>query len=380
MLFVIVGVAWTIRAGIRRSTPDNLGPELLGGLLVSWVAITLIRHKDVRFMLPALVYLAVLGTGWIATARPRVRVAATAAVGVTLVVDFLAVSIGIGHAVRIALPGAPANSGLYTRQITLYSPDGYIRGGPESEGDILGLMRGLKRAGVRTITFEAASTDVSDFTTYGLTVRAIQAGLRPTARYDLQALGPHDGFMLRRVPQPGDPAPCQRLRDGSGVYVELGNPVKPFQTYTFVCPGRRPEVYTRPGPLPASITHVVAGEPRQVLLKMMRALRRHGVRLVEFNPASVNAQYFDPAALTRLAESVGLARPSTYQPSKLGPRDAFLLLHVPDRSVPPPCGTFPDGNGLYAVLGSPLIPLSDYRFYCPWRRPSLALARPSGSR
>jgi hypothetical protein len=74
----------------------------------------------------------VLATGWIVLARPRERLAATAVLGVVLAVNFLGVSIGIGHPVRIALPGATAYSGIFTRQVTLYSPEGYIRGGPST--------------------------------------------------------------------------------------------------------------------------------------------------------------------------------------------------------------------------------------------------------
>ncbi len=248
LAFLLAGVVFTIRDCIRRWTPENLGPELLGGAFISWLGITLIRHKDVRFTLPVLIYVAVLATGWIVLARPRMRLAATAVLGLVLAANFLGISVGIGHAVRIALPGSSADSAVLARQVTLYSSEGYIRGGPEHDGDILALMRELKRAGIQTITFDAGSTDVSDFTTYGLQVRAIQAGLTPTAVYDPSALGPRDAFMLRHVPQPGDPPPCQRLRDGSGVYVELGDAFKPFELYTLICPKHHPEIYRRTRP------------------------------------------------------------------------------------------------------------------------------------
>ncbi len=150
LLFLLVGVIATIRDCVRRWTPENLGPELLGGAFVSWLGVTLIRHKDVRFTLPALIYVAVLATAWIVLARPRLRLTAMALLGAILAADFLGVAIGIGSTVRIALPGAPASSGLYTRQVTLYSPEGYIRGGPEHDGNILQLMRQLKRAGIQT--------------------------------------------------------------------------------------------------------------------------------------------------------------------------------------------------------------------------------------
>jgi hypothetical protein len=170
----------------------------------------------VRFTLPALVYVAVLATGWIVVARPYIRFAATTALGLVLAAEFFGISFGFGHTVQITLPSASANASGLTRRITLYSPDGYIRGGPEHDGDLLALMRGLKRAGIRSITFDAGSTNVSGFTTYGLQVRAIQAGITPTTTYDPSGLGPRDAFMLRHITRTwrrsGLPETQRRLR------------------------------------------------------------------------------------------------------------------------------------------------------------------------
>jgi hypothetical protein len=232
---------------------------------------------------------------------------------------------------------------------------------------------------VKTITVDAGSADVDYFTASGLQVMAIEAGLTPTEVYAPGSLGPHDAFILRHVPVPGDPQPCQRLTDGTGVYVELGDAFKPFQEYTFICPGRHPDIYRRTAPLPISITHVITGQPRSVFMRMFAALRRHGITTVEFNPTSAAAApYFDLIGLTTLAEQAGLARPATYDPAALGPKAAFLLLIRPGGGLPPPCGTFTDGLGLYAVLGSPVIPASDYRYYCPWRSRELVPAKPAG--
>jgi hypothetical protein len=367
LAFLLVGVVFTIRDCIRHWTPENLGPELLGGLLISLLGIVLIRHKDVRFTLPALIYVAVLATVWIALVRPRTRLIATTVLGLILAVNFLGVSIGIGHPVRIALPGASAYSGIYTRQITLYSPEGYIRGGPEHDGEILALMRELRRAGVRTITFDAGSTDVSDFTTYGLQVRAIQAGLTPTPVYDPSAIGPHDAFMLRHVPQPGDPPPCQRLRDGSGVYVELGDALKPFEMYTLICPKHHPEIYRRTTPLSfeteVQLHPEITGPSRTMLLNVLLALHRNGVQALQFDHASADELFFQPTGLERLAELAQLPVPPTLTPQQLTPSDAFLLRRAITRGGPPACGRFPDGTGLYVVLGNPTAAHPHY--YCP---------------
>ncbi len=367
LLFLLVGATATARDCVRRWTPENLGPELLAGGFVSWLGVTLIRHKDVRFTLPALIYVAVLATGWIVLARPRLRIAATAILGVVLIADFLGVATGVGQTVRIALPGAPAASGLYTRQVTLYSPDGYIRGGPEHDGDILQLMRELKRASIQTITFDAGSTDVTDFTTYGLQVRAIQAGLPPTAVYDPAALGPHDAFMLRHFPGPGDPPPCQRLRDGSGVYVALGDAFKPFEEYTFICPSRHPEIYRRTAPLSMEteiqLHPEIEGVSRAMLLSTLLALHREGVQALEFERASADTLFFQPGGLERLAEVAQLPVPAGLTPQQLTSSDAYLLRKPITSDGPKPCGRFPDGSGLFVVLGNPTV--AHPRYKCP---------------
>jgi hypothetical protein len=333
---------------------------------------TYITLKDPRYTLPALVYFAVLGTGWIATARPRARRWLTVAVVAIATINFVAVSFGVGGTVSFALPGAPspAVSLVEARTVTLFSPNGWLRGGPVKDGDLLGLFRGLKRDGVKTVVFDGGSAIVPDFNNVGLTVLAQAAGLSVPPIENFGAMGPSDAFMLRRFPQPGDPPPCQRLNDGSGVYVSLGNPLRePFDTTTFICPGRVPLAYRRTVPLPEVLTHNITGKPRAQLLAVMRAMRRQGIRTVQFDAVSSFSTFTDTIGLERLAAIAGLSVPPTYDLQTLGPRQAFMLRHFPVSGDPPPCERFADGSGLYIVLGNPVIPFNAYRFYCPLRSP-----------
>jgi 4-amino-4-deoxy-L-arabinose transferase-like glycosyltransferase len=381
LILFLLGVALAIR-GLARRRPASLTPELLGGALVAWLGMTVLTHKDPRYTLPGLVYAAVLATGWIVTAPPWVRRSASVGLLAVVAANFAGVAFGVGHVVRVALPGARDTSPLAARYLTLYSPDGWLRGAPRHDGDVLALMRGLRRAGVSVVYWDGGSTNAADFNQSGLSVMAVEVGLRLPVPLDPAALGPHDAFLLRRAPQPGDPPPCQRLLDGSGVYVELGNPLKPFDLYKFICPTRSPAIYARTTPLPAAEAALgvqrIRGAPRTLLLSVMRALRRQGVRLVEFDAGSVNVPFFAPIGLRRLAVASGLGVPATYAPQALGPRDAFMLRHAASRVDPPPCGRFPDGTGLYIVLGNPVIPFTAYRLYCPLRTPRFYAARPSG--
>lgn len=243
----LVGTIAAIRSCVRHWGPENLYPEVLGGAFVAWLGMTWLTHKDPRYEISALVYVAVLGTAWIATAGPRLRPWLVGVLLATVAASFASVAFGwggAGYQVQVALPGAYPNP-LGARYVTLYSTSGWLRGAPENnDGNVLALMRGLRRDGVRAVSF--CCVNPIDFNLAGLPVFAIEAGLadKGTSTADLATLGPKDVFLLAHGPVPGDPPPCQKLSDGTGIYAELGNPlIKTFSQYTFICPGRHPEIY-----------------------------------------------------------------------------------------------------------------------------------------
>jgi 4-amino-4-deoxy-L-arabinose transferase-like glycosyltransferase len=244
LLLFLVGTGAAIRSCIRRWTPENLYPELLGGAFVAWAGMTWLTHKDPRYDLPALVYIAVLGTAWIPSVRPHLRRWLTAALLAVAAASFASVAFGLGgsaYSSRIALPGAYAKSPIGERYITLYATTGWLRGVPENnDGNVPALLGGLRRDGITAVTFCCANP--IDFNVIGLSVMTTEAGLANPV--NPAALGPKGVFLAAHTPVPGDPPPCQRLRDGTGIYAELGNPIgKPFSQYTFICPGRKPEIY-----------------------------------------------------------------------------------------------------------------------------------------
>lgn len=227
----------------RGRRTAGLYPELLGGLFVAWAGMTWLTHKDPRYDLSALVYFAVLGTAWIVRLRPRLRTAVTAVLLAAVAANVAGVVFGVGpknYVMRVALPGAYAKSPL-ERHLTFYSTFGWLRGAPESDdGNVLALMKGLHRDGVQAITF--CCVNPIDFNVIGLAVMTVEAKVANPA--NLAALRPQDVFLAAHAPAPGDPPPCQRLSDGTGIYAELGPPVgKPFSQYRLLCPGRHPEVY-----------------------------------------------------------------------------------------------------------------------------------------
>jgi hypothetical protein len=243
---VIVGTALAL-VGVLRCWPwhwpsRDLRPELLAGAFVSYLGVTLITHKDPRYSLPALVYFAALGTGWIAALRRPWRPVALGLFGLAVAANVVGVSARGSGAIRIALPGASANDTLH-RHITFYTTGGWLRGAPEHDGDALGLLRGLRRDGITSVAFDPVTSGEIDWNESGLTVRAFQAGVLPTPTSLPVAGGRHYAFVFRRPPTPGDPPPCQRLNDGTDVFVAVGNATLPFQRMTLICPGRTPAFY-----------------------------------------------------------------------------------------------------------------------------------------
>jgi hypothetical protein len=216
----LVGVVIAARRCRRPLRPDNLYPELLAGALVSYLGMTALTHKDPRYTLPGLVFVAVLGTTWIASLRGRRRRRLlTGGLLLNAAVLFTGMSLGLGGPVRVGLPGAPRNE-VEPLQLTVYETTGWIRGGPARDGAVLDLLREIHARGVRDVAVDTGPNAI-DFNFDGIRALALMTGLHITAS-DPAPTG-SGAYLFVHRPGPGDPAPCQRLADGDGIYVAAGN-------------------------------------------------------------------------------------------------------------------------------------------------------------
>jgi Dolichyl-phosphate-mannose-protein mannosyltransferase len=257
LLALGIGTAAAIRDSVRRRSPENVLPELLAGGLFSYVGMTWLVHKDPRYTLPALVYVAVLATWWIARiSRPRLRITLTAAVVALAIFDFAGISTGFGGPVVLRLPGSQ-ESIIRQHEFVLYKSDGWVRGGPVHDGAALSLMHGLRHLGIRDVEYTGA--EALDFNSSGLNALAETAGLL-LGPAPINA--PYNAFIVRRAVHPGDPPPCQRLLDETGIYIVRGfvgglnmetltNSGNSIQPYALICPGRPEQIIPKAAAPPA---------------------------------------------------------------------------------------------------------------------------------
>jgi 4-amino-4-deoxy-L-arabinose transferase-like glycosyltransferase len=238
-MLALGGTIWTIFAVARRGEARGPRLEFLVGGFVAWLAITLTPHHDVRYDMPLMPYLAVIGTGWIVHLPRTARLAATGVVVLAVAANTLATSFGVGKQVDLvsSLPGTPA----LPDRIVLYSNEGFLVAGPQRDGDVPGLLRALRRDGVQVVTFSPAESAAPDFSAEGLFPLAMIAGLSSSYQTALVRTSPAAVALIHQSIPSKAPPTCTRLSDGTGVWVVRLN--QAAGKLAFYCPYRHPQFY-----------------------------------------------------------------------------------------------------------------------------------------
>ncbi len=246
-IFAVVGFGWTVVGLMRRRPISPLSWELAIGILVSWLAVTVTFPHDPRYSMPILLYLAVLGVGWI-VGLPRLwRLAATIVLVCIATANCLATSFGLGKPVTAKLPGAVSKFLAVSNKVTIYSNTGFLVAGPQRDGDMLGLMRTLRRSGVVAVQWtnlgphEPGPGFTPDFSEAGLKALALIAKLSFEESSFSGGLTMRDALLGHGPVTRAEAPPCIRLSDGTGVWIRLGNPNSP-NTKDY-CPLRHPAFY-----------------------------------------------------------------------------------------------------------------------------------------
>lgn len=234
----LVGLVASLVAWVRDRARESYVPELVAGLAVSYVGISLLSLDDPRYTLPMLVYVAVLATGWLERARFRVRVMGVAALVAILLVNTALQNLVEREAVlRLTLPGAPG-SPIRERELTFFSSGGYIEGAPDPDGIAPEFVEVLERArqdGARQVVFQPESLNNGGYNLFGLAIFARSAGLHVPG-FDWRVLGPRDIYVFRVHPDQARGAPpclASYVGDGTGIYMVRGHPTATNPVY---CP------------------------------------------------------------------------------------------------------------------------------------------------
>jgi len=247
--------------------------ELLCGAFVAWLGITLTPHHDTRYGMGLLPYLAVIATGWIVS-LPRVgRVAASIAVVLAVVANTLSTTFGLGGTVMLALVHPLSASQAQPDRITLYSSNGYLVAGPRRDGDLEGVLKSLRRSGVREVRLRESEGTRPDFSFEGVIPLDTIAGLTSdiengfggtniaSAPFDNADVSSTVVALIHRAITSASPPACTRLSDRTGVWVARRNP----RTHSVMlyCPSRTPAYYGSVGqygePLDNRSTYVPLG-------------------------------------------------------------------------------------------------------------------------
>jgi 4-amino-4-deoxy-L-arabinose transferase-like glycosyltransferase len=237
---VLAGMAWTVHAVWRRGERWRPRLEFMLGGFVAWLAITLTPHHDIRYDMPLMPYLAVVGTGWIVY-MPRVaRLALTAVLALAVAANTLAISFGVGKPVEVKLIASTPATEADPDRVVLYSNAGFLVAGPQRDGDVPGLLGTLRSDGVEVVVFDPTQMEAPDFSGEGLGPLALIAGLLPSINASLLTASPAAAEMIHQSISPDLPPACTRLTDGTGVWVlRLAATGK----IEFYCPYRAPQYY-----------------------------------------------------------------------------------------------------------------------------------------
>ncbi len=216
--FFAVGTVVSAISWLRARRPDQF-PELLAGLVVGFVAAASLSYVNERYTMPCLVFMAILGTGWIAWLSPVKRWIAAATLVLFVLANTVMVNTGSGGLVAIDLP-------LTSHNLTLFSDRGYVEAEPV-EGEMPGLLEAAASDGIERVAFHGESLNSGGYNLNGLAALAWSEDLDVLPQWEAQNLGPNGLFGFRAVVADVKRRPCFPTEQGYGIYFTRGGPPGP---------------------------------------------------------------------------------------------------------------------------------------------------------
>jgi hypothetical protein len=230
-VFYAIGLVWAAVGWLRARSRDSYIPELIAGALGGFLVIALVFHyQDPRYTIPGIPFVAILGTAWITQLRLRaLRIALAAVVIGLLLLETIAVNLGVLSPVRITVPDVKQRSVALEGKLTVIDNFGYFDGKPDQTSHLFDRLKSARRDGVRTMSYEESPP--LPLNPSGLYLYAGQANLKTISPVDYNKKGhPRRGadgiYLVYRAPgAPGGwPRPCSRFVEGGGLFIFRGDP------------------------------------------------------------------------------------------------------------------------------------------------------------
>jgi branched-subunit amino acid transport protein len=368
-LFVGVGACFAIARVLPRPQREDQMPEFLVGCFIGWFTTDLLANNDDRYLMPAIVYLAVIGTGWLTQIRPRwPRRALMGVVVAIAAVNFVTVSFGIGPTWHIDFSDKGGSTENGVDRVTFLRPNGYLVGGPEAAGRVVDVLKQAHAEGVRQVALDRNATNAASLNVSGLSVALREAGLRYTPSAEYTALGPKDIYIDLAPHGSIDAEPCAVVPDGD-VYFERGPNVLPLDQATNLwCPSDPDRVYAAAG----AASHQPSAQDRELrasMQDMLDAAGDKGLKHVFFEDSVASLPYYGGAqALYAQAAKAGLQPPTDGLLSNLSADDGlYVYVSGTGKVYPKPCLTLPNPDQeIVAFKGTDKqTPIYADNLYCP---------------
>jgi Dolichyl-phosphate-mannose-protein mannosyltransferase len=242
-LFVMAfgGALWMVVSMVRRREMRDRRLELLVGCLSAWLILTLTPLHDIRYDMPLMPYLAVIGTGWIVCLPRTARLIAISVVVLSFFANTLGTTFGVGGQVQLALTHPLPVTESASDRIVIHTNEGFLVGPPRRDGDVLGLLEALRRNGVRFVSWSAEEGRGVDFSSEGLVPLAFIAKLSPAVTPGREFSESPEAATLIHEPASSHTSPCVRLSNNTSVVVVRSDPSSGKRK--LYCPFRNPSFY-----------------------------------------------------------------------------------------------------------------------------------------
>ena len=239
---VIGGTIWLVLELRRRQEPFGARLGFFLGAVLAWLLITLTPSHDIRYAMPMMPYLAVIGTGWIFHLPRLARRLAIAVVVLGVSANTLGTTFGAGGTVQIMFTKPLPLGEEFADSIRFYSSEGFLVAGPQRDGDVPGLLEALHRDGVRVVTWSIEQSRLPDFSFEGLVPLMRIADLRFNITPEPGFTKSPEAATLIHLPiTPKSPPTCTRVSDGTGVWVVRYDSAA--GKLALFCPTRQPSFY-----------------------------------------------------------------------------------------------------------------------------------------